>query len=352
MKVVAYTESLPATDPRSLFDHELPMPTPGPRDLRVRIRAIAVNPVDTKIRMRRAGTDDAPVVLGWDAAGVVDAIGAEVTLFKAGDEVMYAGDIGRAGTYAEYGLVDERIAGRKPSTLSFAEAAALPLTSITAWEALFDRLRLPRIDAGDDATRGRDGAQGAQRADDALLVIGAAGGVGSIAVQLARQLTGLTVIGTASRPESQAWVTRCGAHEVVDHGAGLAAELERIGHPRVRHVLSLTHTDRHWDDIATLLAPQGQVCLIDDPGALDIGKLKQKAGALHWEFMFTRAMFQTDDMVEQHRLLCTVADMVDAGQLRTTLGRHLGTMDAARLREAHALIESGSAIGKLVLDVA
>lgn len=349
MKVVAYTESLAATDPRSLFDHELPTPTPGPRDLRVRIRAIAVNPVDTKIRLRRQGTDDAPVVLGWDAAGVVDAVGDEVTLFKVGDEVMYAGDIGRPGTYAEYGLVDERLAGRKPSTLSFAEAAALPLTSITAWEALFERLRLPRIDAGDDAPRGREAVQGAQ---EALLVIGAAGGVGSIAVQLARQLTGLTVIGSASRPASQAWVRECGAHEVVDHGAGLAAEVARIGHPRVRHVLSLTHTDRHWDDIATLLAPQGQVCLIDDPVALDIGKLKQKAGALHWEFMFTRGMFQTDDMVEQHRLLCTVADMVDAGQLRTTLGRHLGTMDAARLREAHVLIEGGGAIGKLVLDVA
>lgn len=337
MKAIGYTESLPIDDERALFDFETPVPEPGPHDLRVKIKAISVNPADTKVRANRQGTSDAPVVLGWDAAGIVDTVGSGVTLFAPGDEVYYAGSIGRPGSYAEYGLVDERITGPKPKSLSFAQAAALPLTAITAWEALFDRLRVPF---------------GKASTDDAILIIGAAGGVGSIAVQLARRLTGLTVIGTASRPESSKWVLEAGAHAVIDHAKPLSLELERIGRPPVRFILSLTATDKHWDEIALALAPQGEVCLIDDPKSLDVTKLKLKAGALHYEFMFTRSMFQTPDMIQQHKLLTEVAALVDDGLIKTTMGENFGSMTASNLRRAHAAVESGRTIGKVVLEAA
>jgi NADPH:quinone reductase len=337
MRAVGYTECLPIENEHSLSDIELAKPEPNPRDLLIRIKAISVNPADTKVRIGRQGTTDAPVILGWDAAGVVESIGTEVTLFKPGDEVYYAGDIGRAGSYADYGLVDERLTGMKPKSLSFAEAAALPLTAITAWEALFDRLHLPF---------------GKAETDDAILIIGAAGGVGSIAVQLARRLTGLKVIGTASRPESMQWVEKAGAHLVIDHSVALSNEFERIGQPQVRYVLSLNATDAHWDEIATVLAPQGQVCLIDDPKALDITKLKLKAGTLHYEFMFTRSMFKTPDMVQQHKLLNEVAVLIDAGMIKTTLGENFGAINAENLRRAHAAVESGRTIGKVVLEAA
>lgn len=334
MKAVGYADSLPIEDERALFDFDAPKPEPGPRDLLVRIEAVSVNPVDTKVRRRQSGTREKPVILGWDAAGTVEAVGPAVTLFKPGDAVCYAGSIIRPGSNAEYGLVDERIAGPKPRSLGFAEAAALPLTAITAWEALFDRLHVPW---------GKGGS------DDAILIIGAAGGVGSIAVQLARRLTPLTVIGTASRPDSRAWVEALGAHAVIDHAKPLEQELRRIGRPAVRYVLSLTRTDLHWDAIVQLLAPQGEVCLIDDPGPIDVMKLKGKAGALHIEMMFTRPVHETPDMIQQHRILSEVAAMIDEGLLRTTLGDVLGPINAANLRHAHALIESGRTIGKLVL---
>lgn len=334
MKAVGYVESLPIEDERSLLDLDLPKPAPGPRDLLVRIEAIAVNPVDTKVRRRRSGTEDAPVVLGWDAAGTVEAVGEEVTLFAPGDEVYYAGDVTRPGCNAEYGLVDERIAGRKPRSLSFAEAAALPLTTITAWECLFDRFRVP---------------VGKAPSEDAILIVGAAGGVGSIAVQLARRLTSLTVVGTASRPETARWVAELGAHAVVDHSRPLSQELARIGRPSVRYALSLTHTDRHWPEIMAALAPQGQVCLIDDPGPFDVMALKGKAATLHVEMMFARSMHRTPDMVQQHRLLNEVSAMIDGGLIRTTMTETFGAIGAANLRRAHALIESGKAIGKVVL---
>ncbi len=334
MKAIGYIDSLPIEDERSLFAFETPTPVPGPHDLLVRIEAVSVNPVDTKVRMRRQGSAETPVILGWDAAGTVAAVGAAVTLFRPGDTVFYAGDLTRPGTNAEYGLVDERIAGRKPDSLSFAQAAALPLTAITAWEALFDRFRLP---------------VGKAPTDDALLIIGAAGGVGSIAVQLARRLTNLTVIGTASRPESQKWVTELGADAVIDHTRPLSAELARIGRPQVRYILSLTHTDRHWDEIAAALAPQGEICFIDDPAALDVMKIKGKAGAVHIEFMFARSMHRTPDMIQQHKLLTEVAGLVDAGLVKTTLGEVVGPITAGNLRRAHALVESGRTVGKLVL---
>ncbi len=332
MKAVAYTQhGLPISDPAALVDITLPIPMPGPRDLRVEVRAISVNPVDTKVRNGVAVTE--PRVLGFDAVGIVDAVGEEVTLFQPGDAVFYAGAIGRAGSNAEYQLVDERIVGHKPASLDDAAAAALPLTAITAWELLFDRLRIPE-----------NGGEG-----QTLLVIGAAGGVGSILVQLARQLTRLTVIGTASRPDTQDWVYALGAHHVIDHTQPLGEGLQRLGIAEVSHVASLTHTDQHYDQIVAVLAPQGQLALIDDPGQLDVMALKRKSLSLHWESMFTRSSFNTPDVQRQHELLERVAALIDAGVLRTTLGEHYGRINAANLRQAHALIESHRARGKLVL---
>lgn len=334
MKAIGYTQSLPIDDPRALLDIELPEPVPGPRDLLVEVRAISVNPVDTKIRMRVQPEAGQHQVLGWDVAGVVHAVGSDVSLFKPGDEVFYAGALDRPGANSELHRVDERIVGRKPASLDFAAAAALPLTSITAWELLFERLQI---------------AEGSERSES-LLIVGAAGGVGSILTQLARQLTGLQVIGTASRSETRDWVRDLGAHEVIDHSEPLAAELKRVGIDEVSHVASLTHTDVHLPQIVEALRPQGRLALIDDPASLDISLLKRKSLSLHWEFMYTRSMFQTADMIEQHRLLNRVAELIDRGVLKTTLGEHYGTINAHNLRRAHAFIESGKAKGKIVLE--
>jgi zinc-binding alcohol dehydrogenase family protein len=274
-------------------------------------------------------------VLGWDAAGVVKSVGSTVTLFKPGDEVFYAGSIMRAGTNSELHLVDERIVGPKPRSLSFMQAAALPLTSITAWELLFDRLGIVR---GDTQRKG------------ALLIIGGAGGVGSIMIQLARKLTGLTVIATASRPESRAWVLKLGAHHAVDHSQPLAGEVRALGIQHVDYVASLTNSEQHLAQVAELIAPQGRYGIIDDPKAFDVTSLKRKSVSLHWELMFTRAIFETADMIEQHRLLTKVAEMVDAGQIRTTLSEEFGRINSVNLKRAHALIESGRSTGKIVLS--
>jgi len=332
MKAIATFGPRPADDPDALREIALPDPVASGRDLLVRVHAVSVNPVDTKVRHSATPPAGEGRVLGWDAAGVVEAVGADVTLFRPGDRVWYAGDITRPGSNAELQLVDERIVGRMPAALSFAEAAALPLTAITAWELLFDRL---------GATADSEGA---------LLVVGAAGGVGSILVQLARQLTRLTVIGSASRPETQAWVRELGTHHVVDHARPLAAELKRVGAPAVTHVASLTQTEQHYAQLVEALAPQGRLALIDDlSGPLDVMALKRKCLSLHWEMMFARPMFQTADMSAQHALLTRVAELVDAGRLRTTLGEHFGAINAANLRRAHAFVESGRARGKVVL---
>ncbi len=333
MKAVAYLQAgLPIDDPAALVDVDLPQPVPGPRDLLVKVHAVSVNPVDTKVRHRAQVTE--PRVLGWDAVGTVEAVGEAVTLFKPGEVVYYAGSINRPGSNAQYQLVDERIVARKPASLDDAQAAALPLTAITAWELLFDRLRIPE----------------GQGEGQVLLVTGAAGGVGSILVQLARKLTALTVVGTASRPETQAWVRELGAHHVIDHSQPLAPQLQALGIEQVQHVASLTHTGSYYSQFIELLAPQGQLALIDDLPSLDAMPLKPKSLSLHWESMFTRSVFQTPDMQAQHDLLTRVAALIDAGTLRTTFGEHYGTINAANLRRAHALIESGKAKGKLVLE--
>jgi len=336
MKAVAYYQSLPADHPEALQDIQLAAPTPGPHDLLVEVRAISVNPVDTKIRLGVKPENGAAKVLGWDATGIVKAVGSEVSLFQPGDRVFYAGAIDRAGANSELHLVDERIVGHMPNSLSFAEAAALPLTAITAWELLFERLQV---------------AEGSTDQGQSLLIVGAAGGVGSILTQLARRLTGLTVIGTASRPETQAWVRELGAHHVIDHSKPLSEELARIGIGQVTHVASLTQTDQHYAQLIESLEPQGRLALIDDPlQPLDVMQLKRKSLSLHWELMFTRSLYQTEDMIEQHRLLERVSDLVDSGVIKTTLGEHFGTINAANLRRAHALLESGKAKGKIVLE--
>ena len=335
MKAVAYFHSLPIQDPQALQDIELPEPVAGPRDLLVDVKAISVNPVDTKVRQNVQPDAGTAKVLGWDVAGVVKAVGSEVSLFKVGDKVFYAGSIARAGANSERHVVDERIVGHKPKSLDFAHAAALPLTAITAWELLFERLGIKQGDTDEQQS---------------LLIVGAAGGVGSILTQLASQLTALKVIGSASRPETQAWVRELGADVVVDHSQPLSEALKGLGIDAVTHVASLTQTDQHLDQLVDALAPQGKLALIDDPKALDITKLKRKSLSLHWEFMYTRSLFETADMIEQHHLLNRVAELVDAGTLRTTLGEHFGTINASNLRRAHALLESGKSKGKIVLE--
>jgi zinc-binding alcohol dehydrogenase family protein len=332
MKAVALKRYLPIADPESLLDVELPKPqAPQGRDLLVAVKAISVNPVDVKRRAPKPDVEQEPRVLGWDAAGVVEAVGDLTTQFKPGDEVFYAGSIARTGSNAQYQLVDERIVGHKPKTLSFAQAAALPLTSLTAWELIFDRMRVQL---------GKPSGQGS------LLVIGGAGGVGSIAIQLARRLTALKVIATASRPETAEWVRSMGAHEVVDHSKPLRGQVKDA-----RYVLSLTATEQHYEDIIELLAPEGHLGIIDDPKVLlDVRLLKRKSLTLHWELMFTRALYETPTLIRQHQILEEVARLVDDGLIRTTMSEDLGVICATNLKRAHALVESGRARGKLVLS--
>ncbi len=338
MRAIGYQQSRSADDPLALIDIELPDPTPGAWDLLVRVEAIAVNPVDAKVRRRDQPEAGALRVLGWDAAGTVEAVGSAVQGFAVGDPVWYAGALNRPGCNSEWQLVDARLVSRRPTSLSAAEAAALPLTAITAWELLFDRLRLSQ---GPEAHRG-----------EALLVMGGAGGVGSILVQLALQLTGQTIIASASRPESQTWLRQLGVQHVIDHHQPLLPQLQAQGLGEVQRVVSLTHTDRHFEQLVEVLAPQGALALIDDPApeAINVLALKRKSLSLHWELMFTRSLFQTADMAAQGRLLAQVAQLVEAGRLRTTLANDLGPICAATLRQAHQMIESQTTIGKLVLS--
>lgn len=335
MRAVGYAKSLPVTDPNVLIDFTTDKPKPGPNDLLVAVKAVSVNPVDTKVRMRaQPGDGEPPKVLGYDAAGVVEAVGSDVTLFKAGDEVFYAGSIARPGTNSEFHVVDERIVGRKPKSLSFTQAAALPLTSITAWEMLFDRLCVKPGKTPD----GR-----------ALLVIGGGGGVGSIMIQLARKLTALTIIATASRKETRDWCLKLGADHVIDHSKPLAEQLKAIGHPQVAMVAGVTGTEQSGPQLAEIIAPQGQFVLIDDPKNFNIMPFKPKSISVHWESMFSRAIFKTPDMIAQHKLLNEVSAMIDGGLIITTAAKEFSPINAANLAKAHAQVESGTTIGKVVL---
>jgi NADPH2:quinone reductase len=335
MRAVGYQFSLPVEDSQSLMDIEIEKPVATGYDLLIAVKAISVNPVDTKVRKRAQPSADEYKVLGWDASGVVVATGDQVTQFNIGDEVFYAGDITRSGSNAEYHLVDERIVGFKPKTLSFEQAAALPLTSLTAWEVLFDRLTLNMAVAG---------------GNQHILVIGGAGGVSSMAIQLLRALTNFTVIATASRPESKVWVEQLGAHYVLDHTQSLAQQISSLGLPAPELVFSTTHSDQYIQDIAALILPQGRFALIDDPAQLDISVFKQKSTSIHWESMYTRSTFQTADMHNQSAILNQVAALVDQGKIKSTQSQHFGKINAENLRAAHTLLESHRSIGKIVLS--
>ncbi|CAG2532587.1 zinc-binding alcohol dehydrogenase family protein [Maribacter dokdonensis] len=333
MKAIGYKKNLPATDVNSLQDIEIDMPKATGKDILVEVKAISVNPVDYKIRANRPAPDGKWSVIGWDATGVVKEIGEDVSLFEVGDEVWYAGDLNRQGSNAEYQLVDERIVGKKPASLSFAEAAALPLTTLTAYEMLFHRLEVSKDDA-----------------NKSILVIGAAGGVGSILVQLAKKLTKLNIIGTASREETTSWLKELGADTVINHRNKLSDEFEKYHLPAPEYVVSLNATEHHVDEIAKLIKPQGKFGFIDDPKSLNVMPFKGKAVSTHIELMFTRSMFQTDDMIEQHNILNEVSELIDNGTVRTTLGENFGTINAENLRKAHAFLETGKAKGKIVLE--
>ena len=339
MKAVGYIKSLPIDDPGSLTDIELPQPVATGYDLLVKVKAIAVNPVDYKIRQNVSPAEGGYKVIGWDAVGEVVVTGEAATRFEPGDVVYYAGDLNRQGSNAEYQLVDERLVGSKPKSLSDAEAAALPLTAITAWEMLFEHLSIQQ--QSPDST---------EQSDEVILVVGAAGGVGSIFLQLAKAITGATIIATASRESSQAWVKKLGAHHVIDHTQPLQPQIEALGIGQVTHVASLNGTDSYFESYTDLLVPFGKIAMIDDPDSLDVMKLKPKSQSLHIEFMFARSMFKAADMPEQGRLLNRVSDLVDQGYIQTTVGKNLGTINADNLKAAHAELESGRSIGKIVLQ--
>ena len=333
MKAIGYKENLLIEKEQSLQDIEVTRPKATGKDLLVAVKAISVNPVDYKIRQSRPVDDGKWAVIGWDAAGIVKEVGDDVSLFKVGDEVWYAGDLTRPGSNAEFQLVDERIVGHKPKNLSFKEAAAMPLTSLTAWELLFDRMEVDIDDA-----------------NKSILVIGAAGGVGSILVQLVKQLTKLKIIGTASRPETIAWIKALGVDTVINHRNKLSEEFAKQNLPEADYVISLTATDQHKEEIVKVIKPQGKFGLIDDPKSLNVMQFKVKAVSTHIELMFTRSLFQTPDMIEQHNILNKVATLVDEGILKTTIGESFGKINATNLRKAHALLESGKAKGKIVLE--
>ncbi len=335
MKAVGYLETGPIDRADALIDFEAEKPSASGHDLLVKVEAISVNPVDTKIRQRRAPTNGKHEILGWDAAGEVVGVGDAVSNFAAGDRVYYAGTVNRTGTNAEFHLVDERIVGKAPSVISTSAAAAMPLTTLTAYEMLFDRLRIDNPVPGGKKT---------------LLVIGGAGGVGSITIQLARALSDVTIIATASRPETISWVEKLGAHHVISHAEPLAPQIEALGVGSVDFVYSTTHSHLYSADVAAIMTPQGRYGLIDDPETFDIMPFKPKAISVHWEFMFTRPMFDTADMQRQGDILNEVAALIDAEKIKSTAAESFGTINAANLIKAHALLESGKSKGKIVLE--
>jgi NADPH2:quinone reductase len=336
MKAIGFKTSLPITENESFIEFETPTPTPRGRDILVKIKAISVNPVDYKIRQNSAKDTvlESPKVIGWDATGTVEAVGDAVTLFKTGDAVYYAGDLTRSGSNTEYQLIDERIVGLKPATLSDAAAAAMPLTALTAWESLYDRIRISA-----EKDKGKS-----------ILIIGGAGGVGSIAIQLAKQVSGLKVITTASRAETKEWCKVMGADVVVDHN-NLIDEVRAAGYQEVDFILDFVDLNGYWDAIVELIKPQGHIVSITgSANPIALNKLKNKSVTFSWELMYTRSMYQTDDMIEQHHILNKLANLFDDGTLKTTLNQTLKGFTAENLKEAHRLLESGKTIGKVVIE--
>ena len=332
MKAVGFNAPFPINHPDALLDIDLPTPTPEALDILVAVKAVSANPADVKIRQNHQPAAGNHRILGFDAAGTVVALGNEVTGFAVGDKVYYAGAINRPGSNAEYQAVDSRIAAKMPDRLHFDEAAALPLTTLTAWETLFDRLDVNKPVAG-----GRR----------VLLVIGGAGGVGSITIQLAKALTDLTVVATASRPESAAWCKQMGADFVINHH-DLQTEYSRLDLMAPEFVFSTNNSEHNLQALAALILPQGRLALIDDPQSLDINPFKGKSVSVHWEFMFTRSMHQTADIAEQGRILAQTAELAAQGKIKSTLTRTICGINAGSLKQAHALVERGDMIGKVV----
>ncbi len=335
MKAIGLYRYLPINHEESLVEINLDKPIPSGKDLLVKIKAISINPVDVKVRAPKDKQEETPKILGWDACGVVETVGSDCTLFKPGDEIYYSGSITRPGTYSEYHLVDERIVGMKPQSLTFAEAAALPLTSITAWEGLFDRLGIELHKNNEKKT---------------ILIIGGAGGVGSVAIQLAK-LAGLTVIATASRDESRKWVKELGADYIINHHQPFSAQIQEVGLDKVDYIFCLNNTDQHWESMGEVIVPQGKICsIVENTKPLDLNVLKSKSATFVWEFMFTRSMYQTSDMSKQHELLTKLSQLIDKGKVRTTLKESITPINADNLRKAHQMVETGKMIGKVVLE--
>lgn len=330
MKAIGYQHSLPANEAESLIDIELEKPEATGNDLLVKVEAISVNPVDTKVRMRVEPEEGEYKILGWDAVGIIEDTGDNCSEFNIGDRVWYAGDLTRSGSNAEFQLVDKRIVSKAPKTLSNVQAAALPLTTLTAWEMLFDRLEISATNA------------------KTILIIGAAGGVGSIMVQLVKRLTNMNIIATASRPETSDWLKELGADHIINHNNPLSEELGKEN--CIDYIVSLNGTEQHVDEVVKLLKPQGKFGLIDDPQTFNILPFKQKSISIHWEFMYTRSMFETEDMIEQQKILTTVAGMIDDGQIKSTVGEQFGFINAKNLKLAHEYIESQKTKGKIVLE--
>lgn len=337
MKAVGLYKYLPIEKEESLIDFQVEKPTTTKRDILVKIKAISINPVDVKVRAPKDKEEKEPRILGWDASGVVEEIGSDCTIFKPGDEVFYSGDLTRSGTYSEYHLVDERIVGLKPKSLNFAQSAALPLTSITAWESLFDRLMI-------------DINKHEENQSKSILIIGGAGGVGSIAIQLAK-LAGLQVIATASRQESKQWVNKLGADYTINHHENFRNQLQEHDIKGVEYILCLNETEQHWENMADIIFPQGSICsIVEMDNPIDLTALKNKSVTFAWEFMFTRSMYQTTDMIKQHELLSKLSKLIDEGKVISTLTETLRPINAETLRKAHEIVETGSMIGKIVVE--
>ncbi|GAF21834.1 MULTISPECIES: zinc-binding alcohol dehydrogenase family protein [Shouchella] len=333
MKAIGFYKALPIQDQNSLVEKEVETPKATGYDLLIEVKAVSVNPVDTKQRKANKPEEEAFRILGFDGAGIVKAVGDQCTLFQAGDEVYYAGDVTRNGSNAEYQVVDERLVGKKPKSLSFAEAAAMPLTAITAWESLYDRMKVTEKDRG-----------------KSILIIGGAGGVGSIAIQLASQ-QGLTVIATASRQETKEWCHSLGADVVVNHYEDLHTELQANRLESVDYILCLADTNQHWDGMAACIKPQGTICaIVENKDHLDMQKIRAKSVTFSWEFMFTRSMFKTEDQIEQHHMLTKMSEQFDEGKLRHTMTKLLSPLTAETLKQAHKQLEDGKMIGKLVIE--
>lgn len=335
MKAIAY--QLNSNGQNGQFiELEQAIPKPEGHDVLVKIAAVSVNPVDYKVRQRMTNPQEAPRILGWDAAGIVESVGENVSLFKAGDRVFYAGDITRSGSNASHQLVDEHIVGQMPESLDFASAAALPLTSITAWEALFERLKIdPELDQGKQ-----------------ILIIGAAGGVGSIAIQLAKHIANLNVVATASRPESQQWCRSLGADQIVDHHQDIVEQFQQLNLAAADYILCLNDTDSYFQAMVELIAPQGMICsIVETTQKHNLDSLKSKSAGFVWEFMFTRSLYKTADMIRQHEMLNSIARLIDAGKIKTTLNTTYGKLSAENIMAVHNQLEAGSSIGKTVLTV-